>query len=287
MAEEPRVAQALRDAAGVLATTSDTARLDAELLMAEALGVSRTDMLLRRMDAAVPAVFGDLIARRLTHEPVAYILGRQEFRGLDFAVSPAVLIPRADSETLVEAALDAAPAPARVLDCGTGSGALLLSVLAERPCAEGIGIDASVDALAVAAANAARLGLADRAGMLLRDWTSPGWADDLGRFDLILANPPYVEAEADLAPSVRAHEPAAALFAGPEGLHDYRCLIPQLPNLLTGEGVVLLEIGSAQDDAVREIAGQAGFSAELRRDLAGRPRVLILHLGLGKTVIRD
>lgn len=280
------VAQALREAALRLAAISDTARLDAELLMAEALGVSRAEMLLRRMEAPAPPAFAGLVARRLRHEPIAYILGRQEFRGLDFAVSPAVLIPRGDSETLVEAALEAKPAPARVLDCGTGSGALLLSVLAERPQAEGIGIDASAGALDVAAANAVSLGLAGRARMLLRDWTQAGWAKDLGRFDLILANPPYVEVDAELAPSVRAHEPASALFAGPEGLDDYRCLLPQLPDLLAEQGCVAVEIGSRQDDAVREIAREAGFSAELRHDLAGRPRVLILHLGLGKAVNR-
>lgn len=265
---------------------SDTARLDAELLMAEALGVSRAEMLLRRMDADVPPGFAALVARRLAHEPVAYILGRQEFRDHEFRVDPRVLIPRADSETLVEAALAAAPAPSRVLDCGTGSGALLLSVLAERPEAEGIGIDASAGALEVAVDNAMRLGLAGRARMLPRDWTRPGWSADLGRFDLILANPPYVEADAALAPSVRAHEPASALFSGPEGLDDYRCLIPQLPVLLAENGCAVVEIGAHQDDAVREIARASGFSAELRRDLAGRPRVLILRLGLGKPVIR-
>lgn len=276
------VAQALRNAAAELASTSDTARLDAELLMAEALGVSRSEMLLRRMDAAVPPAFAEFVARRVRHEPIAYILGRQEFRGLDFAVGPQVLIPRTDSEVLVEAALEVHSRPGRVLDCGTGSGALLLSVLAERPAAEGVGIDASPGALAVAAANAASLGLADRARMVLRDWTQSGWADDLGQFDLILANPPYVETDADLAPSVRAHEPAVALFAGPDGLDDYRRLIPQLPDLLTVRGIALVEIGSRQEEAVREIARQAGFCAELRRDLAGRSRVLILQLGLGK-----
>ena len=127
------MAQALRDAAAALAEVSDTARLDAEVLMAHVLGASRSDLLLRHMGDAVPAGFAALVARRMAHEPVAYITGQQEFYGRPFAVTHDVLIPRGDSETLVEAALAAAPAPRRVLDCGTGSGALLLSVLAERP----------------------------------------------------------------------------------------------------------------------------------------------------------
>lgn len=162
------VADALREAAALLGKTSDTARLDAELLMAHALGLSRSDLLLRHMRAAPPAAFAGL-ARRQAHEPVAYILGRQEL-GLDFAVSPAVLIPRGDSEVVVEAALAARPDARRLLDCGTGSGALLLATLAHLPEATGIGIDRSPEALAVAAANAARLGLAGRARMAVADW---------------------------------------------------------------------------------------------------------------------
>jgi release factor glutamine methyltransferase len=275
------VAEALREAAGRLAATSDTARLDAELLMAHALGMARSDMLLRHMEAPAPPAFAALVERRLRHEPVAYILGEAEFFGRPFLVSPAVLIPRGDSEVLVEAALKTAPAPARVLDCGTGSGALLLSVLAERPEAEGIGTDRSLDALQVAAANAARLGLAQRARFLSADWTEPGWAERIGRFELILANPPYVEDAAELAPSVRAHEPAGALFAGPEGLDAYRVLIPQLPALLAPGGTALVEIGAAQADAVSAIAARTGLSARLHRDLGGRARVLQLQNPLG------
>jgi release factor glutamine methyltransferase len=255
------IAEALRDAADVLAETSDTPRLDAELLMAHALGVSRSDLLLRHTRDAVPAGFAPLLERRRGHEPVAYILGRQEFFGLDLAVSPAVLIPRGDSEVLVEAALAAKPDARSVLDCGTGSGALLLAVLANLPAARGVGIDRSAEALAVAAANAAALGLADRARMMPADWDRAGWADALdGPFDLILANPPYVEDAAELAPSVRAHEPAGALFAGEEGLDAYRCLLPQLPALLAPGGVALVEIGHAQAEPVGAIAGAAGFA---------------------------
>ena len=276
------MAEALREASAQLTATSDTARLDAEVLMAHALGVTRSDLLLRRMGDPAPAQFAALIARRLTHEPVAYITGECEFFGRPFLVSPAVLIPRGDSEVLVEAALNAVSQPGRVLDCGTGSGALLLSVLAERPGAEGIGTDRSLDALQVAAANAARLGLAQRARLLRADWGEPGWANSLGQFDLILANPPYVEDLAELAPSVRAHEPAGALFAGPEGLDAYRVLIPQLPALLAPNGIALVEIGATQAAAVTAIAAAAGLSALLHRDLGGRPRVLQLQIPLGK-----
>jgi release factor glutamine methyltransferase len=276
------VAEALREAARRLADTSDTARLDAELLMAEALGVSRSDMLLRRMHDDVPARFALLVDRRERHEPVAYILGHKEFYGREFKVGAGVLIPRMDSETTVGAALEAAPATNRVLDCGVGSGALLLTVLAERPQATGVGIDRSAAALEIASANAARLGLSDRARMLVRDWDQAGWADDLGRFDLVLANPPYVEEDAPIAPDVRRWEPAGALFAGPEGPEAYRVLVPQLPALLAPAGVAVVEIGATQAEAVGEIAGSAGFSCELRRDLAGRPRAVILRLGLGR-----
>lgn len=270
------VSAMLREAAAALVATSDTPRLDAELLMADALGVSRSELLLRHMGEAAPAGFAALLERRLGHEPVAYILGRQEFYGLDFRVTPDVLIPRGDSETIVEAALAACPRARRVLDCGTGSGALLLAVLSRLGAAQGVGIDRSQAALAVAADNAERLGLADRARMIEGDWTRPGWAEALGRFNLILANPPYVEEDAPLAPSVRAHEPHGALFSGPEGLDDYRLLIPQLPDVLNPGGVAVVEIGHAQAEAVSAIAAKAGLSARLHRDLGGRPRALEL-----------
>ncbi len=282
MGEPEIIAQTIRSAAAALAATSDTPRLDAELLMAHALGVSRSELLLRHMDAVVPSEFSALIARRLNHEPVAYILGHQEFHGLEFLVNSAVLIPRGDSEVLVEAALAGMPDARSVLDCGTGSGALLLAVLAQLPAAQGVGIDRSLGALAVAAANAARLGLTARARLLHADWEMPGWQEALGGpFDLILANPPYVEDAAELAPSVRAHEPAGALFAGAEGLDAYRILVPQLPGLLAAGGVVLLEIGAAQADPVGAIARAAGFAVTLHRDLGGRPRVLELKFSLG------
>ncbi|GGD85977.1 release factor glutamine methyltransferase [Tsuneonella deserti] len=270
------VAEAIRAASERLAGTSDTARLDVELLMAHALGCSRSEVLLRHMRDPAPAGFEALVARRISHEPVAYITGEQEFYGRRFRVSPAVLIPRGDSETPVIAALEARGEARRVLDCGTGSGALLLTLLAELPAARGVGIDRSAGALAIASQNALNLGLADRADLRVADWTAPGWTDPLGKFDLVIANPPYVEDTAPLDRSVRDHEPHGALFAGPEGLEDYRVLIPRLPDLLEPHGVAVLEIGHRQHEAVSAIAREAGFTAALHRDLAGRPRALVL-----------
>jgi release factor glutamine methyltransferase len=293
------VAEALRDGAERLAPVSDTARLDAELLMAEALGVSRSDMLLRHMRDEAPSAFGALIERRERHEPVAYILGRKEFYGLELEVSPAVLIPRADSEALIEAAREAFAdrAPKWILDLGTGSGALLLAALSIWPEAEGRGLDRSLEALLIATRNAQRhanttTGIVgsgppgdlppprpDRGFVrfIQRDWRERGWRGDLGRFDLVLCNPPYVEANAELGRDVREWEPAGALFAGPEGLDDYRVLIRQLPALLAENGIAVFEIGATQAEAVSAIAADAGFTAELRRDLGGRPRALVLR----------
>ena len=269
------VSEAIREAAQSLGATSDTARLDAEVLMAHALDVTRSEMLLRHMAAPVPDSFAALIERRAAHEPVAYIIGRQEFYGIPFSVTPDALIPRGDSEVLVEAALAARPDARAVLDCGTGSGALLLAVLSHLPEARGVGIDCSPGALAVARANAEALGLAGRVRMVQADWNQPGWTADLGGpFDLVLANPPYVEEAAALDRTVHAFEPASALFSGPEGLDDYLVLVPQLPGLLAPAGAALVEIGHAQADAVSAIGKAAGLDALLHRDLAGRARVL-------------
>ena len=297
------VAEALREAAARLAASSDTARLDAELLMAHALGVSRSDLLLRHMGDPAPEAFAGLVERRALHEPVAYITGRQEFYGLDLAVTPDVLIPRADSETLVEAAREAFAdrAPHHILDLGTGSGALLLAALAIWPEAEGLGLDRSTEALFVAIRNAqlhanTPIGIVgtgpfdlpppkpDRgfARFVQGDWRKPGWAKHLRRFDLILCNPPYVESDAALDPAVRDWEPAGALFAGPDGLDEYRILLRELPKLLAENGVAIFEIGATQAGQVAGIAAQSGFTSVLRRDLAGRPRALVLRLGLGK-----
>jgi release factor glutamine methyltransferase len=276
LADAKTVTEAIRAATILLGPGTDTARRDAELLMADALGVSRSELFLRRMADPVPEAFAGLITRRAAHEPVAYIRGHQEFFGLHFDVS---------REVLVEVALAERPAARRVLDCGTGSGALLLAALSELPDASGIGIDRSAAALAIAAGNAAGLGLAGRAAFQLADWYQSGWAARLGQFDLILANPPYVESAAELAPSVRDHEPAEALFAGAEGLDDYHALIPQLPGLLRPGGLAMVEIGATQAEAVTRIAEVNGFAATLHHDLGERPRALALQIPLGKAAI--
>ena len=262
-----RVAEALRAAAERID------RLDAEVLLAHLLGVDRGALLLNQDVSIDLQAYETLLNRRARHEPVAYITGHREFWSLDLVVTPAVLVPRPDSETLIEAALAAGITPATILDLGTGSGALLLAALSEWPQATGLGIDASPAALEIAAFNAERLGLTPRACFQHGDW---GQGLDQ-RFDLILCNPPYVETLADLAADVRDHEPAVALFAGPDGLDGYRRIVPQLSRLLTPTGVAVLEIGATQAAAVSAFAGAAGLSTSNRRDLAGLDRCLILR----------
>lgn len=279
------LAPALRDASRALEAISPTPRLDAELLMAHALGIDRSIMLLQQHDLSVPDDFAGLIARRIADEPVAYITGVQAFWDLELRVTPDVLIPRADSETLIEAAIDwfgERKAPMRIADLGTGSGALLLAALSLFPNAVGIGTDASPAALAVASDNADRLGFADRAAFYLRDWTCTDWNAGLGQFDLILCNPPYIEDAAILAPMVAAHEPHSALFAGAEGLDDYRILLPSLREILNPEGVAFFEIGYNQAESVGILGVDAGFLTELRHDLAGNPRVIRFSLGIAQ-----
>jgi release factor glutamine methyltransferase len=264
----------LNAAAALLAATRSIDRFDAEVLLAHLVGEERLAMLAgpdRDIDAAA---YEALVARRAGGEPVAYITGHREFWSLDLAVTPDVLIPRPDSETLIEAALHAwgKRRPATILDLGTGSGALLLAALSEWPNARGLGVDRSPAALAVAQGNADRLGFGRRAAFLLGDWG----AGVRGRFDLILANPPYVETGADLSPEVR-REPAQALFAGADGLDDYRRLVPQLADLLTPAGIAVLEIGHTQAAAVLALAVAAGMTGTVRRDLGGRDRCLVLH----------
>jgi release factor glutamine methyltransferase len=277
------LAPVLRDATTTLDAVSATPRLDAELLLAHALGIERSEMLLRQHSLNAPDSFAALVTRRIAHEPVAYITGTQAFWDLELRVTPDVLIPRADSETLLEAAIawfGPDRSPTRIADLGTGSGALLLAALSIFPAAEGFGIDASVPALAVASTNADRLGFADRAQFDVRDWTLPGWSEGLGQFDLILCNPPYIEDDEILAPMVSAYEPHGALFAGGDGLDDFRLLIPHLPHLLNTNGIALFEIGYNQAESVSLLAADAGFVTELRHDLAGNPRVLRFSLGI-------
>lgn len=267
--------QVLR-AAGV-----EAPRLEARHLLAHAMGCREED-LLRDARAAVPAAaaatFRDALRRRAAHEPMAHILGRQGFWTLDLEVSPATLIPRADSEALVEAALAACPSTAaigRVLDLGTGTGALLLAVLAEASGAWGVGVDLSPAAAALAARNAAANGLAGRAAFLAGDWD----AALAGRFDLVLSNPPYIASGeiAGLMPEVARHEPRLALDGGADGLGAYRCILGRLPALLAPGGRAVLELGLGQRPAVEAIAAAGGLrSLGARADLGGVERALIL-----------
>ncbi len=257
-------------------------RLEARRLLAHVLGTTE-EALLRDPRAAVPADkaqhFATLLARRVAHEPFAYLTGRVGFWTLELEVSPATLIPRADSETLVEAALEACPdkgAALRVLDLGTGTGALLLAVLSEFPAANGIGIDLKPAAAALAARNAARLGLADRVRFLAGDWA----AAVLGPFDLILCNPPYIQSAAipGLMPEVARHEPASALDGGADGLAAYRRIIADLPRVLAPRGVAVLELGQGQQAAVAALGRAAGLKPEAcSADLGGVPRALVLR----------
>jgi release factor glutamine methyltransferase len=265
---------ALREAAARFGFSA-TARLDAELLLAQALGISRERLLLTLDNHAVPPAFAALVERRAAHEPIAYITGTRAFWTIELAVGPGVLIPRADSETLIEAAMAhfaGTPGPHTVLDLGTGPGTLLLAALAEWPGATGLGIDASPEALDYARRNAAALGLADRATIERGDWLAGRHAC----FDLILCNPPYVSAGADLPAEVAAFEPAAALFAGPDGLDEYRRLAPQISGALASGGVACLEIGFDQGESAAALFRAAGLAVSVRPDLAGRDRCLVV-----------
>lgn len=264
--------QALADAARRLSEVSDTARLDAELLMAHACGTSRETLLLSAQSGPVPEAFAELVERRFCHEPIAYILGHREFWTIDLDVTPAVLIPRGDSETLIEAAVAhfGARGPRRVLDLGTGSGALLLAALAQWPSATGLGIDMSAAAIEVAARNARKLGFQDRAAFAIKGWDAAG----VPGFDLILCNPPYIGTGEALPHGVVHFEPASALFAGTDGLDDYRHIAPLLA--LAPGGVACIEIGAEQAAAVSALFAAQGWTIEIRCDLAGRDRCLVL-----------
>jgi len=268
------VRAALAAATQRLAPVSATARLDAELLMARAFGIERDRLLLDRLDGVAPPDFEPLVARREAGEPVAYILGHRAFWTIELEVGPGVLIPRPDSETLIEAAVAwfRGRAPERILDLGTGPGSLLLAALDQWPQASGLGVDVSPVALAYARRNAARLGLADRAELRLGDWT----AGVEQTFDLILCNPPYVEMDAGLPVDVRDWEPHGALFAGADGLDAYRRLAPQIPPLLRPGGVACVELGAGQADTVAALFAAQGLGAETRSDLAGHRRCLVL-----------
>lgn len=275
------VADALRQATAELAAAGiERPRHEARLLVGHVLGVGK-EAILAHPDGAVDAAQLERLhgyaRRRAAHEPLAYLTREREFWSLLFEVSPATLIPRPESELLVEAALDFArtlPAPLRVLDLGTGSGCLLLALLSELPEAHGLGVDVSEAAIRVATRNAERLGLASRSWFVVGDWAGAL----AGGFDLVLCNPPYV-AEAErprLAPDVAAYEPAQALFGGQEGLGAYRAIAPALGRLLSSGGAAFVELGAGVAQPVATMFTDAGLSEiERRKDLAGIDRCAI------------
>jgi len=269
------IARALGDAARQLEKSSDTARLDAELLMAEALHIDRDKLILSPPDRKVPDRFWNMVERRQAGEPVAYITGRRAFWNVELHVGPGVLVPRPDSEVLIASAIehfDGSDGPKRILDLGTGPGTLLLAAIDIWPKATGLGVDVSRQALSYASANARRLGFESRVRLIQGDWAK-GLAES---FDLVLCNPPYVPEDAELGAGVREYEPDEALFAGKEGLDAYRELAPQLPRLLNPGGLAAVEIGSDQADAVTELLTRDGLRASVANDLAGRPRAVLL-----------
>jgi release factor glutamine methyltransferase len=221
------------------------------------------------------------VARRVRREPMAYILGEREFWGLPFKVSPAVLVPRPDSETVIEAALALLPdrrRPWRILDLGVGSGCLLLTLLKEYEEASGVGLELSGTALAVAQDNAAALGVSSRARLQVGDWRQPGWHGSLGGpFDLVVSNPPYIPAEdvAGLMPEVAQFEPRLALDGGLDGLDAYRAIVAAVSHLLHPGGHLLVEIGQGQVPEIARLFRSAGMAIEGPwKDLAGIDRVL-------------
>ena len=254
--------------------------IEARLLVEAAADATRADIVgdpYRELTAEQAATLDDYLARRERREPVSHILGRKGFWKIMLNVTPDVLTPRPDSETVVEYVLRDFPETAAwsILDLGVGSGAIILSILAERPAAKGLGIDVSEEALAVARDNAANLGLASRLALLRGDWT-----EGLGEatFDLVVSNPPYIATEvlATLEPEVRDHEPRVALEGGPDGLTHYRRLAPEILRVLKPGGRFAVEIGYDQKDAVEALfrdAGAAGVATI--RDLGDRDRVVV------------
>lgn len=270
------IPRALGRATEQLSRTSDTPRLDAELLMAAALGVGRDRLILDDPRGEAPDVFFEYVDRRGKGEPIAYITGHRAFWTIDLEVGPGALVPRPDSETLLAAAVEhfaGTPGPVRILDLGTGPGTLLLAALDEWPRATGLGVDASEAALSYARRNASRLGMGDRAQFRVGDWAQG--IDE--RFDLILCNPPYVADAAETGPGVAEFEPAEALFAGPEGLDEYRRLVPQIGRLRAERGFAAIEIGFDQAESVAALFRDHGLEPTVAIDLGGRPRALIIR----------
>jgi release factor glutamine methyltransferase len=276
-----RVSEALPAAVDALGAAGvETPRLDAELLLVEATGWDRAQIAAdpdSRLPVGASREFAAMVRRRLRHEPVAYIVGRKGFRRIELVVERRALIPRPESELLVEVALELGPR--EVLDVGTGSGAIALAVADELPEARVVAIDISMDALRVAQANTERLGLGDRVDVISRGVNSLADAEPDGRpFDLLLANLPYVsEAEwGGLTLEIREYEPREALVAGPTGLEAIEALLTEVAALEERPGAVALEIGAGQSNAVAGLVADAGFGeVETRRDLGGIERVVV------------
>ena len=269
------IPRALARATNELGALSNTPRLDAELLMAEALHIDRDKLILFPPQRDVPERFFEMMERRKAGEPVAYITGRRAFWNIELHVGPGVLIPRPDSEVLISSALEhfeGSAGPERILDLGTGPGTLLLAALDLWPNSTGVGVDVSRKAMSYAAANARRLGFENRVKLKEGDWAK-GISET---FDLILCNPPYVAEDAELGPGVREYEPDEALFAGKEGLDAYRELAPQLPRLLNRGGLAAVEIGHDQAEPVTALLARDGLQARVAYDLAGRARTVLL-----------
>ncbi len=283
----------------------DEPQREARALLAGVLVLDRAALLAqgkRPLTAAEQLNLAAALARRSTGEPLARLLGHKEFWGLDFALNAATLVPRPDSETLIEAALECFPdkqAQLNLLDLGTGSGCLLLSLLHEYPHAIGLGIDLAPEAVMQAAANAAALGLAGRTQFMTADWNEAdfcqvilsgffrekreahphGHDDKANTFDLILSNPPYIATPviATLQRDVRDFDPMLALDGGVDGLNAYRRIIALLPALLTKQGTAILEIGYDQGDSVPRLFHATSLTPVLRRDLSGHPRCILIH----------
>ncbi|MCB2081961.1 MAG: peptide chain release factor N(5)-glutamine methyltransferase [Rickettsiales bacterium] len=259
-----------------------TAALDARLLIGHAFGLTQEGVLREAERVLIPSehdAIRALLLRRLAREPMAYILGYRVFWGMALTVTPDVLIPRPDSEMLVEAVCRHRPdrqGIKRILDIGTGSGCLLLALLKEYPEANGVGLDRSAAALAVACENGERLGFRTRVR-----WLESHWCDALGNdgiFDLIVSNPPYISTEEmeSLQPDVREYEPEAALHGGEDGLDPYRVILPQIQQRLEKGGLCVVEIGSTQADAVHNIGEACGLHYhETAKDLAGFDRCVV------------
>jgi release factor glutamine methyltransferase len=262
-----------------------TPELDVRLLLCHAAGLSHEGYVARLDEALAPdaaARFGTYVERRLAGEPVSRIIGVREFYGRPFRIDASTLDPRPDTETLIEAALalieqdEMREKPLKLLDLGTGSGCILITLLAELAKASGVGIDLSLPALSFARANAQTLGVGDRASFFVSDWLEA--ISDT--FDLVAANPPYLSAAdmAALATEVRDHDPKGALDGGPDGLSAYRRIAPQVGKVLRRGGIALFEIGPGQAEAVLRLLAEAGLDVEegqcLWQDLSGRPRIV-------------